>query len=157
MIKKVSGREHSRADRGKPCPYDGTTRACDGRTGASPVPTYLSGIDRKGRNGVNPSTTHLLVLQVKMCRRGTCSLATLAVAGHLRRRYRYPQRRRRCPITHCVVQFAPLGLAPTHDQVSVSVTRSSGWASIKIVGIHNLNVPHCSLELSSSVSGLLLF
>jgi hypothetical protein len=37
--------------------------------------------DRKGRDGVNPSTTHLHGAHGKMCRRGACPLATLAVAG----------------------------------------------------------------------------
>jgi thiamine monophosphate synthase len=37
--------------------------------------------DRKDRDGVNPSSTHLRVAREKMCRRGACPLATLAVAG----------------------------------------------------------------------------
>ncbi len=37
--------------------------------------------DREGRDGINPSTTHLRIAREKMCRRGACPLATLAVAG----------------------------------------------------------------------------
>ncbi len=44
--------------------------------------------DRKGRDGVNPwagaspaPTSHLRVVHGKMCRRGACPLATLAVAA----------------------------------------------------------------------------
>jgi hypothetical protein len=37
--------------------------------------------DRKGRDGVNPSTTYLSRHIEQMCRRGACPLATLAVAG----------------------------------------------------------------------------
>ena len=77
---------------GPPLPYDDegdrVTGTCGGAVGVggrgdegwgpcadpgSPSTPYLSGIDRKGRDGINPSTTHLRVLHGKMCSRGGLS------------------------------------------------------------------------------------
>ncbi len=54
--------------------------------------------DRKGRDGVNPSSTHLLVKLGKTCRRGASPLATLAVAGSR--------------ATKRALKFAPIQAAP---------------------------------------------
>ncbi len=76
-----------------------------GRQGACPPRRELKGTfcdgapgDRKGRDGVNPSNTHLRVAREKMCRRGACPLATLAVVGS--------------HATHSALKFALVELVP---------------------------------------------
>jgi hypothetical protein len=75
---------------------------------------------REGREGVDPSSTHLRVTRAEMCRRGARPLAPLAgagdhdavVVGHH---------------TSCAFKFAPMGLAPvrclvpTYDLASATV------------------------------------
>jgi hypothetical protein len=45
------------------------------------VVRYVVTSAREGRDGVNPSSTHLLPIETPMCRQGPCALATLAVAS----------------------------------------------------------------------------
>ena len=75
------GADHRRGLKGKM--RDGVTGDCKGRDGVTSDRKGRDGVtsDRKGRDGVNPSTTHLHAAPGKMCRRGACPLATLAVAG----------------------------------------------------------------------------
>jgi hypothetical protein len=62
-------------------------------TGCSRVP-----VDREGRDGVNPSTTHLRVSLGKMCRR--LALPPRAPCGHL------------LPHAHGIAKFTPLRVNP---------------------------------------------
>jgi hypothetical protein len=59
--------------------------------------------DRKGRDGLNPSSTHLRGVRGKMCRRGACPLATLAVVGS--------------HTEHRLLQFALMGLVPPSSYI----------------------------------------
>jgi hypothetical protein len=105
-----------RADRA--CPYPGAcphTRELNG--------TFCDGVpgDRKGRDGVNPSSTHLSTHNAQMCRRGACPLATLAVA--------VPG-----PHAHDIAKFAPIALS------------SFIWRNGK--GFRPLSKPSCMRQMS---------
>ncbi len=107
-------------ERTQACPVSANLKA-QGRDGATG--------DRKGRDGVNPSTTHLHGVHGKMCRRGAGPLATLAVVGSR--------------VTTRALRFALMGASPiptTGDALLTERMEASPIPTVEVVpGISALN------------------